>query len=148
MRKLLSAALSTILFAIIISWIFHTPRSQQNPNDDFFGFSVLVNVILLYTGPVYFLAGIPISILIEKLVHRNYNYSRLGRYFIQLGLYSFFGVLVSSLSLIVSFSLNFNLSDHLSLSLYGILASTIYFHLLLLLNTVNKNQKKETPKAS
>lgn len=135
MRRVVTALLSTILFAIIYSWMFYVPSSQREPNVYYFGFFETSIFVIIYTAPVYFLVGILVSILIDKLVGNVDRNSKWKLYFIQLGLYSLAGILVGFIYLII-FSDSIYLVEVSYFSLFGFAASNLYFHLLLLVRKI------------
>lgn len=137
MKRFLAALLSTILFATIFSWVSYVPSSQQEPNVYYFGFFEISVFVIIYTAPVYFLVGLPISILIDKLVVNVARDSKWTLYFIQLGLYSLAGVLVGFLYLLV-FSGSIYLEGFISFSIYAIVASNLYFHMFLLVQKLSR----------
>lgn len=138
MKRFLIILLSSILFATLYSWISYVPSSQREPNVYYFGFFETFAFVIIYAGPVYFLVGLPISIMIDKLVGNFNRNSKWVIYFIQLGLYSLAGILVGFIYLLVSFR-GIYLAEVISFSILGFVASNLYFHFLLL---VSKMQKK------
>ncbi|MCG7335067.1 hypothetical protein MHZ95_07235 [Sporosarcina sp. ACRSM] len=135
-KRLLTAVLSVILFAIIFSWFFFVPSSQREPNVYYFGFSETFVFVILYAGPVYLLAGLPISILIDKLAAKFQRNSKWKRYFFGFGLYSLAGTLVGALLLIL-LNQNANLFDVIPFSICCLVASNLYYHLLLLVSKID-----------
>jgi hypothetical protein len=137
MKKLLTATLSTTLFAIIFSLLAYVPSSQRKPDVYYFGFFETFAFVIIYAGPVYFLVGIPISIIIDKLVGRTNGNSKLLRYFVQLVLYSLVGILVGVIYSIIFYS-NTSTTELISFSIFGFIASNSYFHLFLLITKLIK----------
>lgn len=133
MKRFFTAALSAFLFTILFSWIFYEPRTQSEDNVYHFGFSEIFNIIIIYVGPVYFLAGIPLSIFIDKLVPKLNKNKKLGQYFWGLGLYSLAGIMVGIIFLIIFQKIL------LPFLICCFVASNIYYHLLLLVSKFNKN---------
>lgn len=132
MKSLLTAALSAVLFATILSWISYVPTSQREPNAYYYGFSELFTFVITFAGPVYFLVGLPLSFFIDRLIKKFIKKSKWAKYFVGLGLYSFFGILVGVIYQII-LSQNIYLLEFISFSIYGIIASNIFFHLSLVL---------------
>lgn len=139
MRRVLTALLSTILFAIIYSWIFYVPSSQREPNVYYFGFLEISVFVIIYTAPAYFLVGLLVSLLIDKLVGNVDRNSKWKLYFIQLGLYSLAGILVGLIYLKI-FSNSMYLVEIIYFLLVGFAASNLYFHLLLLVRKIIKGR--------
>jgi len=94
MKRLLTVVLSVVFFATIFSWVSYVPSSQREPNVYYFGFLETFTFVIIYAGPIYFLAGLPLSIVIDKLMDKSNRKSKWAKYFVGLGLYSLFGILV------------------------------------------------------
>ncbi|TMN23350.1 hypothetical protein [Lentibacillus cibarius] len=137
MKRLLTVALSVVLFATVYSWISYVPMSQREPNVYYFGFFETFILVIIYAGPLYFLVGLPLSILIDKSIEKFNRKSKLTRYFIGLGLYSLAGAVVGLVFLIIG-SQNLYRLDVISFSIYGFVASNFYFHLSLLIAKIKK----------
>ncbi len=137
MKRLLTIALSVILFATIFSWISYVPSAQREPDVYYFGFIETFIFVIFYAGPIYFLAGLPLSIYIDKIIERTKRKTKWAKYFIGLGLYSLVGILVGVIFLFIFSQNNFHLKV-ISFSIYGIVASNIYYHLSLLISKINK----------
>ncbi|MET3684409.1 hypothetical protein ABID56_002546 [Alkalibacillus flavidus] len=129
MKKLLTAVVSSILFATIFSLVSYVPSSEREPNVYYFGFFETFAFVIIYAGPVYLLVGIPLSIIIDKLTERTNRNSKLLRYFVQLGLYSLAGILVGIIYSLIFYT-NISHAEVISFSVYGFFASNFYFHLL------------------
>lgn len=94
---------------------------------------------MIYAGPVYLFVGLPLSIFIDKLIEKSNCTSNWARYFVGLGLYSLFGICVGFIFLILLIRNNniYHIEVFL-FSIYGLIASNIYYHLLLLININRK----------
>ncbi|WP_156312255.1 hypothetical protein [Lysinibacillus contaminans] len=136
MKRFLTALISVILFATILSWISYTPSSQREHNVYYFGFLETFMFVFFYAGPVYLLVGLPLSFFIDKLIGKTKSNSKLTRYSIGLGLYSFVGTLVGFIFVIL-LTQNVYWSEIISFSIYGFIASIFYYHLSLLLSKIN-----------
>lgn len=139
MRRVLTALLSTILFATIFSWFSYVPSSQQEPNVYYFGFLEISVFVIIYTAPAYFLVGLLASLLIDKLVRNVDRNLKWKFYFIQLGLYSLAGILVGFIYLKI-FSNSMYLVEIIYFLLVGFAASNLYFHLLLLVRKFRRRR--------
>ena len=138
MKRVITLALSVLLFAIILSWISYVPSSQRELNVYYFGFFETFIFVIIYAGPIYFLFGLPVSIFIENLIEKSKRKSKWAKYFVGLGLYSLFGILAGIIFLIIlSQSGNLYPSEIFFSSIYGIIASNLYFHLALLVSKIN-----------
>ena len=136
MKRILIAFLSIVLFATLLAWVSYTPSVQREPNVYYFGFLETSFFVVLYAGPVYFLAGIPASIFIDKLIGKTKSNSRWKRYFVGLGLYSLVGAFVGFIFPIL-LTENIDWRGIIPYSLYGSLAANFYYHVLLLVSKIN-----------
>lgn len=131
MKRILTAVLSTFLFSTLLAWVSYTPSVQREPNVYYFGFLETFFLVVIYAGPVYFLAGIPLSIIIDELIGKTKSNSRWTKYFFGLGLYSLVGVLVGFIFPIL-FTENIDLQGIIPYSIYGCIAANFYYHVVLL----------------
>lgn len=137
MKRIITTVLSIVLFATIFSWVSYVPISQRESNVYYFGFFETFIFVIIYAGPIYFLAGLPLSIFIDKLIEKSNRKSIWGKYFVGLGLYSVFGILVGVI--LILFSQNWTIYyEVFFFSIYGFIASVIYYHLLMLTSNINK----------
>ena len=132
MKRFFTVLISVILFATILSWISYTPSSQREHNVYYFGFLETFILVFFYAGPVYLFVGLPLSFFIDKLIGKTNSNSKLTRYFIGLGLYSFVGTLIGFI-----FTILLTPYDYWSFSIYGFIASNFYYHLSLLISKIN-----------
>ncbi|SES61824.1 hypothetical protein SAMN05216389_10142 [Oceanobacillus limi] len=139
MKRFVTALLATVVFAAIFSGFSYVPTSQREPNVYYFGFFETMVFVIIYASPVYFLVGLPSSILIDKIVIKVYGKSKWNRYFWRLGFYSLAGILISVILLV--FIQNNDLLEAIPFTICCMIASNIYFHLYLL---VSKVMKKNT----
>ena len=135
MKRFLTAALSAI-FATIFSWFFFVPNSQREPNVYYSGFSETFTLAIIYAGPVFFLVGLPFSIIIDKLVGKFNESLKWTRYFFGLGSYSLAGILFGVVFISI-LNPNIYLEDVISFSICCFIASNIYYHLLLSVSKIN-----------
>ncbi|MYL60102.1 hypothetical protein GLW20_21545 [Virgibacillus halodenitrificans] len=142
MKRLLTTILAIIIFATLLSAISYVPSSQREPNVYYFGFLETFLIVVIYSGPVYFLVGLPASIFIDKLARRLGKHYGWKKYFIQLGLYSLAGVLAGFV-----FSLFYggtiSSEEVLPLSILGVAAAIIYFHVSLLVSKIRVEEKQQ-----
>lgn len=116
------------------------PSSQREENVYYFGFFSMFSLVIIYAGPVYLLVGLPLSIYIDKLIEVSKTKTKWAKYFIGLGLYSLVGMLVMIAFLFIINQFSFRI-EFMSFSIYGIVASNIYYHLSLLLLKIYKKQR-------
>ncbi|MCE4051393.1 MULTISPECIES: hypothetical protein [Bacillaceae] len=126
MKRFLTATLSVVLFAILYSCVFYVPD---------FGFFWSILFASIFAGPIYYLIGIPISLLIDIGMENIVIESKKAKYFLVLGMYSIAGIFAGVIFFII-WTQSFLIKDAIIFSIIGIIASNIYFHLSLLLSKV------------
>ncbi|GAA0492376.1 hypothetical protein GCM10008986_18380 [Salinibacillus aidingensis] len=136
MNRVLALAGSVIFFAIAFSIYSYVPESQREPNVYYFGFFETFVFVMIYSGPVYLIAGLPVSLLIDQLLKKIKG--RLP-YLPRMTMYSIAGIIIGFLFHI------WMTKNHIgSLSLvirpliYGFTAANIFLHLLLLISWYRK----------
>lgn len=129
MKRFLAIIMSSILFAALFSWLSVTPEFERAPNVYYFGFFETFVFVVIYTGPVYLIAGWPFSILIDQLAEKYRHASVIVRYLIRLGLYISAGIVVGGIYGWLVFEGSLLMGAGL-----GLAASSLYFHLLLMLS--------------
>lgn len=141
-KRFITVILSIVLFATIFSWMSYVPSSQREPDVYYFGFLETFIFVIIYAGAVYLLVGLPLSIYIDKLIGQSNRKSKWQRYFVGLGLYSFFGILIGVIFLIL-FSQNRNIYplEFFTQSIYGFIASNFYYHLQILVSNINRKNR-------
>ncbi len=137
MKRFLIAVLSIVLFATLLACVSYTPSVQREPNVYYFRFLETFFLVVIYAGPVYFLAGIPLSIIIDELIGKTKSNSRWTRYFFGLGLYSLVGAFVGFIFPIL-LTENIDWRGIIPYSIYGCIAANFYYHVLLLVSKINK----------
>ena len=137
-KRIITALISAIIFSFIVSLFSYTPLSQREPNVLYFEISDTFVFTLMYVIPVYILIGIPISYGIDKLSKNQTQQSVLKAYLSRVVMYAIAG-LVPGFMFYILFNDGFSyFSLHLliTMMLYGILASNLFFHTLLILNKI------------
>lgn len=137
LKRLLTVVLSVVLFSTLFSLVSYISISQRESNDFFIRFLGMFMIGIIYAGPIYFLVGLPLSICIDKLIEKFNKKSKWARYFVGLGLYSLAGTLAGDIFVII-FNPKIHLYEVISHAIAGIIASTIYFHLSLLISSIYK----------
>ncbi|SKB02459.1 hypothetical protein SAMN04244570_2960 [Sporosarcina newyorkensis] len=141
-KRLLAAIVAAIIFAVIYSSISYVPQSQREYNTYYFGFFETAFFVILYAGPVFLMVGIPCSILIDKLSELGNLHSKKNKYIKRLIFYSIAGLLVGTVFRLILMPGDNSLSILFWYSLIGFAASTIYYHVLLLITSNNLFKSK------
>ncbi|KAB2336829.1 hypothetical protein F7731_10830 [Cytobacillus depressus] len=136
LERLSTMALAVVLFAVAFSWVSYVPSSQREPNTYYFGFFETFVFVIIYAGSLYLIAGMPLSVLINKLIRKSNGKSKWERYYIGLGMYSLAGAIVGALFIVFSGDIHWN-GFTLAL-MWGFAASNLYFHLSLLISKINR----------
>lgn len=139
-KRFIAMILAVVLFALGFSCFFYTPSSQRAPNVYYFGFFETFICVIAYAGFLYLIAGIPFSIIIDWLIRKLNRGSKWRKYFWGLGMYSLAGAIVGALFII--FGGNIYWKGMLLFALPGVIASNLYFHLLLLISWKYKELSK------
>ncbi|WP_153721808.1 hypothetical protein [Sporosarcina cascadiensis] len=134
MKRFTAAVLAAIVFAIIYSSISYIPDSQREANVYYFGFFETFAFVLLYSGPVFLVIGIPVSILIDNIIERTTLHSAKVRYLKKMVVYSVTGLLAGTAFIFVLMPVYHPASIIFSYALMGFVAANIYYHLLLVMN--------------
>lgn len=96
-----------------------------------------------FLGPLYLIGGIPLSVLIERILNRKIFVSQSQCYFVQFGWYSLAGIVMSLLFDITLITIggdggiNGVVVDSMFYLFLGVLVSLIYYHMLLVVNLLS-----------
>lgn len=133
LKKIVTALLSIIIFGLLMGVINYLSLAEK----DFTAFWLPILFFGMYSAPVYFIGGIPLSYLIDKLIGQKSFQSVITLYFAKFALYSVAGI-VTAFVYVMIFAIAEN---ELYLILYvlinylilGMIASLIYYHISLFL---------------
>ncbi|MFB7142061.1 hypothetical protein ACFCYN_20605 [Gottfriedia sp. NPDC056225] len=150
LKKLFIASLSTICFSFIYACFSYDPHTAEDTYH--FGFIELFSSAIIYSGIIYFVAGILLSYGVDKL-HKLHRYrSKRNSYFAKVGMYSIAGILVTfPLYLYETLSLHLgnmgilaNIRGLIFMLLYGSYASNVFYHVELFINAIGKRLRNHT----
>ncbi|MCR8644463.1 hypothetical protein NV379_17550 [Paenibacillus sp. N1-5-1-14] len=119
--------ISKILTAIVSSLVLSIWFSSGN-SDNFIIFLVVIT-------PIYFIGGIPISILVDVLT-RKLTLSNIYKYLFSLLLYALGGFVVMFIFMLIISSNRSPFSELLSFTFLGVVASIFGYHVLLIVNAL------------
>lgn len=68
--KLVTTLVSILVFAILYSWNAYIPHAEREPDTYYFGFWETAIFVILYAGPIYLVAGIPLSYAGDVILRR------------------------------------------------------------------------------
>jgi len=137
-KLVVTAFLSTTFFSTAYGIINLTPKSEQEPNIYYFGFTDTFVFTFIYTFPVYIVVGIIFSYLIDMVANKMRTRKM---YVSKLAMYSLAG-LIPALAFYFLFT-GIKLDYRLLFSFFalGIFASNTFYHVLLLINRLLNKQK-------
>ena len=137
-KLVVTAFLSTTFFSTTYGIINLTPKSEQEPNIYYFGFTDTFVFTFIYTFPVYIVVGIIFSYLIDMVANKMRTRKM---YVSKLAMYSLAG-LIPALAFYFLFT-GIKLDYRLLFSFFalGIFASNTFYHVLLLINRLLNKQK-------
>ncbi|MDX8363529.1 hypothetical protein SLH48_22435 [Cytobacillus sp. IB215316] len=122
-QKFVVGIISSICLSLLLAILTYTPTSEN-----------LLILYLNYTIPMYIIAGIPSSLLIEK-IYRNKNFSStIKKYLMVLGLYILAGGLIGNIFFILT-SMG-NITKYLFLVILCIISSLVFYHISLLIGKI------------
>ncbi|MGP4039216.1 hypothetical protein ACTWP4_04805 [Gracilibacillus sp. D59] len=151
MKRFLVVILSTLLFALLYAWITYVPISERSPNVYYFGSLETFSFVVVYSGAIYILGGLPVSILIDRLTEKVNNKPKWVYYLVRLIIYSLGGIVVSFVYLIITLH-DLLLYELLRSAILGFIAANIYFHFLLLTSYLKEKlyllSNHKTPKGA
>ncbi|MDV2582897.1 hypothetical protein [Alkalibacillus haloalkaliphilus] len=119
--------LSAVLSAFMVAFIYVLVAFISNPADDPIFFELFV-ITLLITGLIYLIAGIPISIYIDRSIKKLRTSWQ--RYIAGVCSYSIAGAFIGALVHIL-FGQEVELNAIMGMALYGTVAANIYYHVQL-----------------
>jgi hypothetical protein len=123
-KRIVVALTSSFIFSLFFSLISNTPESQRSPDTYYFGLAII------YVTPIYFLIGIPISLVIDNWLKQKRN-----SYLLRLGLYSI-SSLIPSIIFIVLLNSGSGLPPLEGILinwLLSLIASNLFLHILIIL---------------
>lgn len=131
-RRCIVALVAALIFCLGLALIYYTPVQERGADTYYSPFGSLFIIYLLYAGPVYFIGGVPSSILIDVLIRKLGLAHPVIQYVCGGIAYAVAGVIVMTL-----FGLFLSGGDSLDilpgwLWIGSTLASLLYYHVLLL----------------
>lgn len=70
-QKIFTALTSTIVFAAATAAINYIPTAQQTDGTVYSSFTTLFFIYAAYSLVIFFLGGVPFSIIVDKIVHKK-----------------------------------------------------------------------------
>ncbi|MDI2589098.1 hypothetical protein OR571_18840 [Psychrobacillus sp. NEAU-3TGS] len=130
-KRILIAVISTVLFSISLAIFVYTPASNREPDSSYNSLLGLFTIYALFSGPVFVIAGIIWSFIFDKISRKYLTRSK--RYFTKFILYIIAGLGSTVIFLfIISNGKIISNTETFSFLLLGIIASLLYYHLLII----------------
>ncbi|MEK3765526.1 MULTISPECIES: hypothetical protein [unclassified Solibacillus] len=132
-KRILVGVIATFIFCVALAIIAYTPVSNREPNTAYISLTGLFIIYAIYSGPVFIIAGVIWSFVIDKISVKHENYSRSKKYLSKFICYILAGIVSTLIFLfiITTGDISYN-SDTLGILAVGIIASLLYYHLQLM----------------
>ncbi|SES45021.1 hypothetical protein [Psychrobacillus sp. OK032] len=132
-KRILIGVIATVLFSGLLAIFSYEPVSNRQPNSSYTSLSGLFTIYAIYSGPVFIVAGVIWSFIIDKMNVKHQHYSRSRRYFRKSIWYILAGIISTLIFLFIlsNGAILYNSETFGFLSL-GIIASLLYYHLQII----------------
>jgi len=143
-RKIMVAILSSILFCLALAWFSYSPAREGEPGVYHWSYLSLFMLYMIYAAPVYLLGGVPCSLLIDRLIKKLGEANQVIDYFRCLSAYLLAGLLTTYLFLVILSDGDLFVWKAGNNGFYGLgmIASVLYYHVLIVANLVKPNQQQ------
>lgn len=101
LRRVVSAILSGLAFVAIMSMADYTPAAERAENVLYHPFSTQLILGACFVVPFFLFLGIPMSVLLDRLISRHGTDSRAKRYLLSVGYYVLGGLAAMLLLLLL-----------------------------------------------
>lgn len=132
-KRILIGGIATFLFCASLAIFAYTPVSNREPNSSYTSLTGLFIIYATFSGPVFIIAGVIWSFIIDKIGMKYQYYSRGKRYLKKFIWYILAGI-VSTLIFLFIISdkdIVYN-SETFGFLSVGIIASLLYYHLQII----------------
>ncbi|RDW17723.1 hypothetical protein [Oceanobacillus chungangensis] len=132
-KRILIGVIATVLFSVSLAIFAYEPVSNRQPNSSYTSLAGLFTIYAIFSGPVFIIAGVIWSFVIDKVSVKHQHYPRLKRYLRKSIWYISAGVVSTLIFLFIlsNGAIVYNSETFGFLSL-GIIASLIYYHLQII----------------
>src|SRR3954449_3280349 len=100
-KRILIGVIATLLFCILLAIFAYTPISNREPHSSYISLSGLIIIYATFSGPVFIIAGVIWSFVIDKISVKHQHYSRGKRYLRKLSWYILAGIVSTLIFLFV-----------------------------------------------
>ena len=132
-KRILIGVIATCLFSVLLAIFAYEPVSNRQPNSSYTSLSGLFTIYAIYSGPVFIIAGVIWSFVIDKMSVKHQHNSRSKRYFSKFIWYMLAGIISTWIFLFILSrgAIVYN-SETFGFICLGIIASLIYYHLQII----------------
>ena len=143
-KRILIGIMATVLFCVLLAIFAYTPVSNREPNSSYTSLPQLFTIYAIFSGPVFIIAGVIWSLVIDKISVRYQHYSRGKRYSRKFIWYILAGIVSTLIFLfIISGSIVYN-SETFGFIAIGIFASLLYYHLQIIRELLFKKRTSKS----
>ena len=132
-KRILIGVIVTVLFCVSLAILAYTPISNREPNSSYTSLSGLFIIYATFSGPVFIIAGVICSFVIDKIGVKHKHYSR-GKRYLEKFIWYFLAGIVSTfifLFIILNGDIVYK-SETFGFLSVGIIASPLYYHLQII----------------
>lgn len=132
-KRILVGVIATFIFCVALAIFAYTPVSNREPNTAYISLTGLFIIYAIYSGPVFIIAGVIWSFVIDKISVKHENYTRGKKYLSKSICYILAGIVSTLIFLfiITTGDISYN-SDTFVILAVGIIASLLFYHLQLI----------------
>ena len=130
--KFITAVCATFVFAILYSWYMYVPQAEREASTYYFGFWEVIIFVVIYAGPIYLIAGIPLSYGGDKILQRFGHAAAWVRWSLGILVYACLGALAALITIPILFTVPIY-SEILWFVAMGSIAATVFYLIQLLL---------------
>jgi len=132
-ERILIGVIATVLFCVSLAIFAYTPVSNREPNSSYTSLPQLFTIYAIFSGPVFIIAGVIWSFVIDKISVKHQHYSSGKRYLRKFIGYILAGIVSTLIFLFIisNGDIVYN-SETFSFLSVGIIASLFYYHLLII----------------
>ncbi|MCG7344877.1 hypothetical protein MHZ92_12085 [Sporosarcina sp. ACRSL] len=143
-KRILIGVIATVLFCVSIAIFAYTPVSNREPNSSYISLTGIFVIFATYSGPVFIIAGVIWSFVIDKISVKYQLDSRGKRYLRKFIWYILAGIVSTLIFLFIisNGDIVYN-TETFSLLSVGIIASLLYYHLQIIMQPLFNKRSSE-----
>lgn len=130
--KFITAVCATFVFAILYSWYMYVPQAEREASTYYFGFWEVIIFVVIYAGPIYLIAGIPLSYGGDKILQRFGHSESWKRWLLGILVYAGLGALAALITMPILLTAP-TYSEMVGFAAMGSIAATLFYLIQLLL---------------